>query len=292
MPHRFEHINWNKTIAQFGEDFLQKQHEHELEQNAVDFERLRSNLLKGVCCLCNKPIHYTDSSHPCFHWLINPDIDIKVLKKYLQTPISYFKLYTYLTWVANAENPLININDTDDFDSNKKIFEGTIRYKNIEWSFSLGKSDFEGHKSSKMGYMSHYHLQMKINGRTQIKYNDTHIPFTWEDLLYFELIKQGAMEVDPSFSAGTKELMQHVQVILCEDNSALFIQQVTANSIYKTVVPQISVEQLHEIDSLYSSTNLQVHEIIDKLNSEKGYDLKYLVYESIRDDEIKKYPRK
>lgn len=290
MPHRFQHIDWRKTIAQFGEEFLQQQHEHELKQNEVDFERLHSNLQRGLCYLCNHHIEYTDVSHPCFHWFINPNIDIKLLKKYFkqQKPISYFRLYTYLTWVANTENPFININDTDDFNANSKIFEGTIRYKNIEWSFSLGKSDFEGHKLSAIGQMSHYHFQMKINDKIQIRYKDTHIPFTPADLLYFEMIKQEAMVIDPSFSAGIKELMQHVHVTVCEDNSALFVQQVSANTVYKTVIPYITSNQLREIDDVYSCTNLQIHEIVDKLNAEKGYNIKYCVYESSRDNPIEK----
>lgn len=211
--------------------------------------------------------------------LINPATPKKLLCKYLQSPQSFFKLYTYLAWVANAELPYYNINDTLDFDMNKKIFEGTIRYKNIEWTFSFGWSDFEGHKGKSSGETPHFHMQRKIDDLVNIKFNDTHIPLQSSDFLYFEMIRQGALGIDPSFAAGIQQMKTSMHVFLGDDNSVCFIEQISDDTQYKTIVaPGITPQQVEEISDIFADTKLLIFEIIDKLNKEKDYNLKYLVF--------------
>lgn len=292
MPHRFENIDFKRTLASIDEETRLQLEQADRDQNAKDFERLKTNLSKGKCYLCNQDISYTDPANPCFHWLINPNIDISLLRSFLSKEQSFFRMYTYLAWVANSDTPLININDTFDYDKNKRIFEGTVRYKEIEWSFSLGKSDFEGHTNKTNGCTPHFHAQLKINGRTQIKYNQTHIPFHPSDFLNFELLNQHAVQLDASFASGIEELKNHVEVAVYHDNSVHFKQLVSCDTLITTIVlPGITFEHLEEIEELYSTTQLQIHEIIDKMNSEKGYDLKYLVYSSTREKPVEKNHR-
>ena len=71
----------------------------------------------------------------------------------------------------------------------------TIRYKNIEWAFSVGETDLEGHENSKVGDVPHYHLQITENDRIVLRFNDCHIPFSDEDLMMIEIKKQMGNEL-------------------------------------------------------------------------------------------------
>jgi hypothetical protein len=90
---------------------------------------------------------------------------------------SFHQLEAYLRWVANCDKPFKNINDLVEEKSSTKFIEETIRYKNIEWSFSCSHGDRAGHKDKHEGRMPHYHFQMKVDGNVVINYNGFHIPF-------------------------------------------------------------------------------------------------------------------
>lgn len=60
---------------------------------------------------------------------------------------------------------MTNINDLSEETSDSSFLETTIKYKNIEWSFSIGKTDKEGHQTAKIGDKPHYHLQMKVDNQ-------------------------------------------------------------------------------------------------------------------------------
>ena len=104
--------------------------------------------------------------------------------------LGFFQLESYFRWLANSEKPIININDLKDETSKTSYLETTIRYKNIEWAFSIGHTDKEGHTNSQVGFVPHYHLQMKVEDRIFLKFNDFHIQFTDGDLFTLEMLEQ------------------------------------------------------------------------------------------------------
>ena len=142
-------------------------------------------------------------SKPCFHWFTYPKgIKKKYFKNYLKNPIGFFRIDSYFRWLANTEKPLGNINDLKEETSNSSFLETTYKYKNIEWAFSIGKTDIEGHQNSNFGDKPHYHIQMKVDNRIFLKFNDYHIPFTDEDLFTIELFEQAGDRVIKTNSYG------------------------------------------------------------------------------------------
>lgn len=119
----------------------------------------------------------------------------KHFKNYLKNPLSFFRLDSYFRWLANTEKPIGNINDLKEETSNTSYLETTIKYKNIEWAFSIGHTDKEGHINAYEGNVPHYHIQMRVDNRIFLKFNDFHINFTDEDLFTIELLEQAGDKV-------------------------------------------------------------------------------------------------
>jgi hypothetical protein len=102
-----------------------------------------------------------------------------------------------------------NINDIIEEHPGNKFIDFTAKYKHITWSFSCGRSDYEGHKTKTYGNFPHYHMQMKMNGNQFISYNDFHIPFHDDDLYDIELFTNHKDLVRYSYGPGLgmEELM-------------------------------------------------------------------------------------
>jgi len=150
-------------------------------------------LEKGYCSICGGQIELFEIHKPCMHWFTYPS-GIKKKKHFyqlLRKPLSYYGLDAYFRWLANSEVLFGNINDLKEDLSTTSYAETTIRYKNIEWAFSLGNTDLEGHQGAQVGQDPHYHIQMTVDGRPFIGFNDFHIRFTDSDLFTMEMIRQG-----------------------------------------------------------------------------------------------------
>ena len=293
MPHRFQKIDWEKTLDSIPKDvadLLQKGFD---EQNEKDFISLCSFLKQGKCSLCGHSLDYYDENAPCFHLLLNPKLRRKVRENLFSRPISFIKLYTYLTWVANSEKPFENINDILCDISDKRLFEATIRYKNIQWSFCFSKEDLEGHHGSKIGKMPHYHFQMSVYNNIIVSYNSTHIQFTPDDFMYFEMIRQNAIQIDPQYASGLDMLKAILQVNVLSNGFVEFVETISEEEAHITyVVPEtITQEQLLEVGNIFENSNMEVYQIIDELNIEKGYNIKYCVFSRMKDNPIKKAKR-
>lgn len=217
-----------------------------------------------------------DENNPCFHWLINPVIKKKQLKKMLYSGKGLFRLYGYLAWVANSDKPFTNIDDTSEGNDCNKIFESTIRYKEFEWTFSLAKTDFEGHPGTNTDY-SHFHIQMKKNGNVIIKFNDYHIPFSDNDKLMIEMMNQDVMIHIPSYEAGLSifselEYDEVLQLMTRADseNSAAFRTQTSI------AIPEYCKKDvLIKIQEIQQKTNWTAPMIIEYLNKEFNYGIMY-----------------
>lgn len=293
MPHRFEHIDWKRTLESLPQDFIDQQQKLEDEMNAKDYQELCDSLKLKQCSLCGHSLDYCDEDSPCFHVLLNPQIKKKVWNKLFSKPVSFFKLYSYLAWVANSDQPFTNINDMPCDSDGNILFESTIRYKNIEWSFSFKKGDFEGHVGKKAGETSHYHFQMTTDGNVVIRYNKTHIPFTPEDFLKFEMIRQKVAIPDPQYAAGMASLREKMKVSVYNSGHVVFTEYMSEEMSHLTFIRAgtITIEQIGEIGDIYSSSDLEIYQIIDSLNSNKGYNIQYEVYELPRENPVKKATR-
>lgn len=109
MPHRFENIDFIRTLNSIPKDVIEKFQRQEDEQNKRDFISLCESLKEGKCSLCGHTLDYCDESSPCFHILLNPQIKRKMRQQLFNKPISFIKLYTYLSWIANSDKPFENM---------------------------------------------------------------------------------------------------------------------------------------------------------------------------------------
>src|ERR1017187_5621749 len=167
----------NKDLRKFIESIpkgeIERQNHLQDERNKHVHNEFITALKTNKCFLCGKQMDTFDELKPCFHWFTYPTgIRKKHFEKYLDKPLCFFQLESYFRWLANTENPIGNINDLKDETSKTSYLEITIKYKNIEWAFSIGHTDKEGHTNSQVGYIPHYHLQMKVDNRIFLKFND------------------------------------------------------------------------------------------------------------------------
>jgi len=185
-----------KFIESIPQEEIMKRNKLQLENTWKVYQEFIKALNENKCFLCGSQMDSFNAARPCFHWFTYPKgIKKKYFKKYLKAPLSFFHLESYFRWLANSENPYRNINDLKSETSANAYLETTIKYRNIEWAFSIGHTDKEGHLSSQTSNIPHYHLQMKVNNRVFIKFNDFHIRFTDEDLFTFELLEQAGDKI-------------------------------------------------------------------------------------------------
>lgn len=188
-----------------------KKQEAENKEMYLEFSDAYS---KGCCFLCGMKLDYFNPSETCFHWFLKPsDIKKKHFKYYLSEDIGFFKLESFFRWLAHIEKPFININDLKCETTESKLLETTIKYKNIEWTLTYGKSDLEGHKDSNNADFPHFHLQMLVDGLPFIRFNDFHIPFSEKDLFNIELHKQDNVLFKNSQAPGMTDILEDSEML-------------------------------------------------------------------------------
>jgi hypothetical protein len=207
---RYKNQDLKTYFNNLGEDYIVEKNRQQDEENKRVHEDFINNLKKGKCFLCGMNMNsFKDSVH-CFHWFTYPKgIRKKHFESYLKKPIGFFQLDSYFRWLANSEVFLTNINDLKDETSSTSFLESTFRYKNLEWSFSVGNTDLEGHAGAKVGAEPHFHIQMKVDNQIFLRFNDFHIPFSDQDLFMIELRKQMGNELlinQGSLNAGMSVL--------------------------------------------------------------------------------------
>lgn len=201
----YENQNMREFLESIPQEVIDEQTRLQNEENDRLYDEFTQALSQNMCSICNKGMDTFDIEEPCFHWFTYPTgMKKKYIEKYLKEPMSFFRLNSYFRWLANTENPLRNINDLKDETSSTSYLETTIKYKNIAWAFSIGHTDLQGHKGAKVGATPHYHLQMLVDERIFLQFNDCHIQFTDEDLFNFEMLEQAGdlIQMDYSFGHG------------------------------------------------------------------------------------------
>jgi hypothetical protein len=184
----------------------EKERQRALDQHA----RFQTSFREGRCFLCHKPLKSFEGESPCIHWLLRPPGFTKWHFAEVAQRYGYFRIEAFLRWVASEEAFAKNINDLRD-EGSGKLIEMTIRYKAYEWSFSCGENDYLGHStSSEESKRPHYHFQMRVNGQAFIRYNDFHVPFSYDDILMIEAQRIAPETVGQKYSTapGMSALLQ------------------------------------------------------------------------------------
>ena len=160
--------------------------ERGIKKHIEEHKKFRDAFLREECYLCGKPLAIVEEKSPCAHWLLQPGKFKKRSFPEIFNRFGYDNLDCYLRWVANEERDFSSINDLAEEKADRKIFQYTIKWKNIEWTFDCANSDFKGHGGEHSNF-PHYHFQMRIGDRQFINFSDFHIPFFEYDLLILSL---------------------------------------------------------------------------------------------------------
>lgn len=232
----------SKDLKSFYESIPQQVVELEnkrmLEENEKQFEEFISQLKNGFCYLCNEEINSFDKYNFCLHWFIIPNI---IKKKYFDKELnnqefSFFRMESYFRWLAHTENSFHNIIDLQEEMSNNSYYEATIKYKNIEWSFSIGNTDLEGHSGASIGSEPHYHLQMLVDSKPFIRFNDFHINFTDEDLFNIEFMRQNSIKRVHLYGQGMSILEDENNLELIDQNLTIIDDFENATFFTSTII--------------------------------------------------------
>ncbi len=270
----------NKDLRNYLESFPQDEIDRKTQIQEEETKRIYKEFTKGLksgkCFICGQKMNSFDKTKPCFHWFTYPNgIKKKYFEKYLEKPIGFFQLDSYFRWLANSENPITNINDLKDETSKTSYLETTIRYKNIEWSFSVGYTDMEGHKDGKVGATPHFHIQMVVNNNIFLKFNDFHIPFSDSDLFNIELLNQASdqIKIEHSYGQGVGILEDENKLKLIADTMVVADNPETAPFNRQTFVhakegKTISVEIIQQAIDESNKTKQPIGQILQRLLAE------------------------
>lgn len=200
VPNVKDISDFKERLKKLTPEEIEKNNQEQLDENTRLFKEFKDAYFRNCCFLCGNKLDYFSPYETCFHWFLRPNgIKKKHFQDYLSEPIGYFKLESYLRWVATMDKFLKNINDLQCETSKSKLKEVTIKYKNIEWSLTFGRTDMEGHPNTPNADFPHFHIQMLLDNRPFIRFNDFHIPFSEEDLFDIMLMQEANDIIDFKF---------------------------------------------------------------------------------------------
>ncbi len=209
-----------------------------MKQHEEEHSRFVDAYNKNECYLCHKNFKTYSKANPCLHWMLRRGKFKKKDFPLLTAKYDYHQINMYLRWVANTGHYQMNINDMKDEQSEKKIFQLTIKWKNIEWSFECSENDFKGH-TGVINY-PHYHFQMMVDKRIFINYNGFHNRFSQQDLSYLYAINDDGFTpmygangsgMEDAMSTSPEDLLDRCSVIDegQENDGAFHIQSMISN---------------------------------------------------------------
>ena len=182
----------------------------------AEFQRFHEHFGRESCYLCERPFASFSKKSPCAHWLLKPKGFKKNDLPAVAERYGFYQIQSFLRWVANQDGFAKNINDLPEEGTGSKLFEVTIKYKNLEWAFSCAESDYQGHATSQHAKHQHYHFQMRIDRRPFINYSDFHVPFSEMDVINIEAMRANPkMKQRFSFGEGmnavlSDETVEHI----------------------------------------------------------------------------------
>ncbi|WFU53648.1 hypothetical protein QA639_28840 [Bradyrhizobium pachyrhizi] len=196
-----------QTFAQFMASLprseIDRVNELNRKEAMAQHKAFRQAFKAGSCSFCGNPLTSFDVSKPCRHWLLKPEGVRKEHIEQLATDLSWSILENYVRWVANEESFAQNINDLAD-EGTGKLLELTVKFKNLEWSFSCGATDLSGHDGGgDHSKVPHWHFQMYVDGKPFVRYNDYHLPLSEADAGFLELMRAHPGKVHRRLAGGT-----------------------------------------------------------------------------------------
>jgi len=199
--HKEEGRRFAAFLDSLSEEEIRKGNEKDFQRAQEAHQRFKTAFARGECFLCQKPLASFSKKRPCLHWLLRPKRFKKKHFQELGDRYGFFRTQSYLRWVANQEVPFRNINDLA-LEDDSKLFELTIKWRNIVWAFSCSPSDYDGHPTSQYAKHAHFHFEMRVDGNPLIRFNDFHVPFSRMDLINIEAMRARPDKIRKRFSFG------------------------------------------------------------------------------------------
>lgn len=164
---------------------IKLENEKAIKETDRQHKQFINYLNKGKCYMCKHSLNSFKENEPCLHWLLLPDgIKKRKLLDFLNSGIGIYRVQTYLRWLSNSELFMGKINDLKEDKPDNVFLLETIRYRNLEWTLQIGKTDLEGHSGKNFGSSPHYHIQILKNDKIFMKFNDFHIGLSDDDLFW------------------------------------------------------------------------------------------------------------
>jgi len=241
MANKFSDSDFKKFFESIPPEIIEEQNILILQQQEKEYESFKKYLKNESCYICGLKMNAFNENSFCLHWFTYPiGIKKKHFEKIFKGDLSFgfINLDAYFRWLANSENFMGNINDLRTETSENSYLEATYKYKNLQWAFSIGNTDLEGHKNSFIGAEPHYHIEMKVDGRNFINFNDFHLKFNDEDLFNIEVRKQIPENVITTndFDAGMSFLENEENIDLIKEMSEVTQDYENATVNYQSVI--------------------------------------------------------
>lgn len=253
--------------------------EIQTENYEAEYSEFLEHYKKENCYLCGKSIKTISKSEPCLHWLLRK---CKFKKKdfpEISDKYDFYNISSYLRWVAHAEGGVKNINNLKEESSDRKLFEITIKWKNIEWTLDCSKNDFVGHEGSKTDF-PHWHFQMRVDGRQFINFNDFHIRLSKDDQLKLTLENDPDSGFHHTFGPGGAGMQEHMDGMADDPDEFIASAIATDNpeegsvhmqSIIKGPEGGISGDKINEALEMARTTGKTLaHSFREVLENEEG----------------------
>jgi hypothetical protein len=280
-----EVANFKKHVATMSQEESIRHHLNQQRAYETEHKAFLNAYNEDKCYMCGKPFASISSNQACLHWLLRR---CKFKKKDFEKVYERFDFYqisAYLRWVSFAESGAKNINNLKEESSERKKFEVTIKWKNIEWTLDCSHNDFSGHAGSKTN-MPHWHFQMRIDGNQFIKFGDYHIPFSKNDLLKLHLEADPDSGFEHNFGYGGKG-MQEVMDGIADDFEGHMEHAISAADpddgsvrIHSMIMADggISGEKINEALEMHRITGKTLQYCFSKvLESEENISIKSIV---------------
>ena len=195
-------LAYAEHLAGLSPEARARNNESARKQGEEEHKAFREKFKAGQCWVCGDVLTAFNPAKPCPHWLLKPEGFEKKHFDLLIEKYSLIKLEHYLRWVANEEAFAKNINDLAD-EGSGKLVELTIKYKNLQWSFSCSASDLSGHEGGgEHSKRPHWHFQMQIDSKPFIRYNDFHAPLSERDVGILEYTRKSPGKARRRFAGG------------------------------------------------------------------------------------------
>jgi hypothetical protein len=173
-------------ISKMSNEEREKISKDNMKQSQDGYVEFIESFKNGDCYICNRPLTSLSKKKPCIHWLLKPKGFKKNDLPDIAKHFGVFQIQTYLRWIANTQEFAKHINDLKEEGTGNKVIELTVRYRNLEWSFSCAESDYLGHQNSQHAKYPHYHFQIRIDKRPFINFSDFHLPLKEGDIISIE----------------------------------------------------------------------------------------------------------